>query len=57
MGADDWYLANIQQFGFFRVNYDDENWARLSQQLVLDHEVSRDALIVFVIPVANEALL
>ncbi|XP_030856224.1 aminopeptidase N isoform X2 [Strongylocentrotus purpuratus] len=39
MGADDWYLANIQQFGFFRVNYDDENWARLSQQLVQQHEV------------------
>ncbi|XP_054751967.2 aminopeptidase N-like isoform X2 [Lytechinus pictus] len=39
MAADDWYLANIQQFGFYRVNYDNENWARLSQQLVQDHTV------------------
>ncbi|XP_041459849.1 aminopeptidase N-like isoform X2 [Lytechinus variegatus] len=39
MAADDWYLANIQQFGFYRVNYDNENWARLSQQLVQNHTV------------------
>ena len=39
MVADDWFLANIQQNGFYRVNYDNENWARLSQQLVDNHLV------------------
>ncbi|XP_030848825.1 aminopeptidase N-like [Strongylocentrotus purpuratus] len=44
----DWFLANIQQYGFYRVNYDDENWARLSQQLVDSHVV---------IPIENRAQL
>ncbi|XP_054768522.2 aminopeptidase N-like [Lytechinus pictus] len=39
VGNDDWYLGNVQQSGFFRVNYDDENWARLGQQLFDDHMV------------------
>ncbi|XP_030843333.1 aminopeptidase N [Strongylocentrotus purpuratus] len=39
MGNEDWYLANVKQSGFFRVDYDDENWARLGKQLVDDHTV------------------
>ncbi|XP_063963335.1 aminopeptidase N-like [Lytechinus pictus] len=37
MVADDWFLVNIKQYGYYRVNYDDDNWARLSQQLMDDH--------------------
>ena len=40
MEADDWFLANIQHYGYYRVNYDNENWARLIQQLVDNHSVS-----------------
>ncbi|XP_030841204.1 aminopeptidase N-like [Strongylocentrotus purpuratus] len=39
MEADDWFLANIQHYGYYRVNYDNENWARLIQQLVDNHLV------------------
>lgn len=32
-----WYLANIKQIGFFRVNYDEKNWQLLIEQLKNDH--------------------
>ena len=38
--ADDWYLANVKQYGYFRINYDAENWARLTTQLNTDHLVN-----------------
>ncbi|XP_026290369.1 aminopeptidase N [Frankliniella occidentalis] len=33
---DDWVLVNLQQTGFFRVNYDLDNWRLLSEQLRRD---------------------
>ena len=33
----DWLVANIEQQGFFRVNYDEENWNSLIEQLKNDH--------------------
>ena len=36
----DWYLVNVNQYGYYRVNYDTQNWERLSKQLEEDHEVS-----------------
>ncbi|XP_072020377.1 aminopeptidase N-like [Amphiura filiformis] len=44
----DWYLANIKQYGYYRVNYDDTNWDRLTTQLSGDHTL---------IPVENRAQL
>ncbi|XP_069101890.1 uncharacterized protein [Argopecten irradians] len=35
----DWFLANVQQYGFYRVNYDSDNWAALTSQLKTDHKV------------------
>ncbi|GAB1610746.1 leucyl-cystinyl aminopeptidase-like isoform X1 [Argonauta hians] len=34
-----WVLANLNQFGFYRVNYDLSNWESLVQQLNTDHSV------------------
>ncbi|XP_037790314.1 uncharacterized protein LOC119585704 [Penaeus monodon] len=36
---DEWVIFNLQQTGFYRVNYDDHNWNLLIQQLKEDHEV------------------
>ncbi|XP_037798441.1 aminopeptidase N-like [Penaeus monodon] len=36
---DEWVIFNLQQTGFYRVNYDDSNWDLLTQQLKNDHEV------------------
>ena len=33
----DWLLANPDLLGFFRTNYDKENWKRIIQQLKSDH--------------------
>ncbi|XP_006817287.1 aminopeptidase N-like [Saccoglossus kowalevskii] len=34
-----WYIANINQTTFIRVNYDTDNWRKLIIQLLNDHEV------------------
>lgn len=35
----DWLLVNINQTGFYRVNYDLRNWEMLIEQLLSDHTV------------------
>ncbi|XP_071830181.1 glutamyl aminopeptidase-like [Apostichopus japonicus] len=35
--GDDWYLANYEEMNFYRVNYDSDNWQKLSDQLMSDH--------------------
>nr|XP_006821163.1 PREDICTED: aminopeptidase N-like [Saccoglossus kowalevskii] len=44
--TNDWILANINQTGYYRVNYDTGNWVALQKQLSEDHQV---------IPVVNRA--
>ncbi|XP_072174397.1 aminopeptidase N-like [Diadema setosum] len=39
VSTDDWYLANINGIGFFRVNYDTTNWVKIARQLNTDHTV------------------
>ncbi|XP_037798491.1 aminopeptidase N-like isoform X2 [Penaeus monodon] len=36
---DQWVIFNLQETGYYRVNYDDHNWKLLIQQLKDDHEV------------------
>ncbi|XP_037798508.1 aminopeptidase N-like isoform X2 [Penaeus monodon] len=36
---DQWVIFNLQETGYYRVNYDDHNWNLLIQQLKDDHEV------------------
>ncbi|XP_033121289.1 aminopeptidase N-like isoform X2 [Anneissia japonica] len=43
-----WIIVNIKQAGYYRVNYDQQNWNLISIQLIYDHNV---------IPVANRASL
>ncbi|XP_029155143.1 aminopeptidase N-like isoform X2 [Nylanderia fulva] len=31
-----WFIVNVQQIGYYRVNYDDENWRRISDYLYND---------------------
>ncbi|XP_060075201.1 aminopeptidase N-like [Ylistrum balloti] len=31
--GDTWFIANVKQYGYYRVNYDSENWAAIVQQL------------------------
>ncbi|XP_017321402.1 alanyl (membrane) aminopeptidase-like b [Ictalurus punctatus] len=35
---DGWLLVNINSSGYYRVNYDDQNWNRLIDQLESDHQ-------------------
>ncbi|XP_062403702.1 aminopeptidase Ey-like [Sardina pilchardus] len=46
--ADQWVLANLNVSGYYRVKYDHTNYARLLNQLTMDHEL---------IPVINRAQL
>ncbi|XP_063593106.1 aminopeptidase N-like [Penaeus indicus] len=36
---DQWVIFNLQQTGYYRVNYDDHNWNLIIQQLKKDHQV------------------
>ncbi|XP_069957724.1 aminopeptidase N isoform X2 [Cherax quadricarinatus] len=36
---DHWVIFNLQETGFYRVNYDNHNWNLLIQQLLTDHTV------------------
>ena len=38
-GADDWVVANTRQKGYYRVNYDLNNWRAIQRQLLKDHTV------------------
>ncbi|CAG0917460.1 unnamed protein product [Notodromas monacha] len=46
---DDWLLVNVQRVGYYRVNYDTENWMLLVEQLQRDpleiHVINRAQLI------------
>ncbi|NXD31046.1 AMPN Aminopeptidase, partial [Spelaeornis formosus] len=46
LNSPNWLLLNLNVTGYFRVNYNEENWDQLLQQLLTDHEV---------IPVINRA--
>ncbi|XP_075230592.1 aminopeptidase N-like [Lycorma delicatula] len=35
--TDDWVIFNLQQKGFYRVNYDEQNWNAIINQLHKDH--------------------
>uniref|UniRef100_T1IX44 Aminopeptidase n=1 Tax=Strigamia maritima TaxID=126957 RepID=T1IX44_STRMM len=37
--ADKWILFNVQQTGYYRVNYQNENWVMLTKQLAENHTV------------------
>lgn len=39
-GAEDWILGNVQQYGYYRVNYNRDNWLKLVKQLKTEHKVS-----------------
>lgn len=39
LGANDWLVANVDMKGFYRVNYDPENWVRLLTKLSSKHQV------------------
>uniref|UniRef100_A0A3Q3IDK5 ERAP1-like C-terminal domain-containing protein n=1 Tax=Monopterus albus TaxID=43700 RepID=A0A3Q3IDK5_MONAL len=39
MGENTWLLGNINQTGYFRVNYDLQNWKLLIQQLHTNHQI------------------
>ncbi|XP_042215803.1 aminopeptidase N-like isoform X2 [Homarus americanus] len=36
---DQWVIFNLQETGYYRVNYDQDNWNLLIQQLLTDHRV------------------
>ena len=34
-----WILGNLNYMGYFRVNYDKQNWMKIINQLKVDHTV------------------
>ncbi|XP_013408526.1 uncharacterized protein LOC106172388 isoform X2 [Lingula anatina] len=39
IGNSDWVVANIQQYGYYRVNYNKKNWENIIRQLSTDHNM------------------
>ncbi|XP_013400083.2 putative aminopeptidase-2 [Lingula anatina] len=39
IGSSDWVVANIQQYGYYRVNYNKKNWENIIRQLSTDHNM------------------
>lgn len=39
--TDEWLVANINMTGFYRVNYDSDNWDRLLATLNTNHQVGK----------------
>ena len=39
VSSDGWIKANVDQIGYYRVNYETENWKSLYLQLQSDHKV------------------
>nr|AVD96937.1 putative APN-1 [Nilaparvata lugens] len=37
IAGDGWVIFNVQHKGFYRVNYDEENWMKIVEQLKNDH--------------------
>lgn len=35
--SDKWVIFNVQETGYYKVNYDDNNWQLLTTQLEKDH--------------------
>jgi hypothetical protein len=40
LGYDDFILANLDVLGFYRINYDLENWNKIKQQLENNYAVT-----------------
>lgn len=38
--SNDWYIGNVMQYGYYRVNYPEDNWSKLIKQLKTNHTVS-----------------
>jgi aminopeptidase N len=36
--SNEWILVNPDLLGFFRTNYDKENWKKIIQQFKIDHQ-------------------
>ncbi len=41
VSGDEWVLANINVTGYYRVNYNNENWERLLNALQTSRQVRR----------------
>lgn len=42
-----WIILNIQEFGYYRVNYPEGIWTALTTQLTANHRVSNLTLLTF----------
>lgn len=43
--GNDWVVANLDVVGYYRVNYDQDNWDRLLNCLSTDHKVRHICMI------------
>lgn len=39
-----WVIGNVDYMGFYRTNYDEEMWEKLTEQLQKDHKVRHGGL-------------